>query len=168
MPRVALAALGTILLFSGASMSQTANSSSLPPLVDRELFFGNPEIAAVQLSPDGQYMGFVKPWHGTLNIWAKKTSEPFESAHLLTTEKKRPVSEFFFSRDSKQILYIKDNDGDENFNVYSVSPAASVPAGADAPPSRDLTGVKGSRVQIYSVPKADPDIIYIGLNDRDK
>ena len=134
-------------------MSQTANSSSLPPLVDRELFFGNPEIAAVQLSPDGQYMGFVKPWNGTLNIWAKKTSERFESAHLLTTEKKRPVSEFFFSRDSKQILYIKDNDGDENFNVYTVSPAASVPAGADAPSSRDLTGLKDPAYRSTAFPR---------------
>ena len=149
-------------------MSQTAKSSSLPPLVDRELFFGNPEIAAVHLSPDGQYMAFLRPWNGTLNVWAKKTSEPFTSAHLLTTEKKRPIGGFFFSRDSKQILYVKDNDGDENFNVYSVSPAAPAPAGADAPPSRDLTGVKGVRVQIYSVPRADPDNIYIGLNDRDK
>ena len=40
--------------------------------------------------------------------------------------------------------------------------------GADAPPSRDLTGLKGVRVQLYSAPKNDPDVLYIGLNDRDK
>ncbi|MGC1295622.1 MAG: S9 family peptidase, partial [Alloacidobacterium sp.] len=34
--------------------------------------------------------------------------------------------------------------------------------------SRDLTGLKGVRVFIYEVPKSDPDIVYIGLNDRDK
>ena len=47
-------------------------------------------------------------------------------------------------------------------------PAATAAAGAEAPASRDLTGLKGVRVQLYSVPKNDPDIVYIGLNDRDK
>ena len=31
-----------------------------PPLLDRELFFGNPEIAAAQLSPDGQFVAFLQ------------------------------------------------------------------------------------------------------------
>ena len=39
-----------------------------PPLLDRELFFGNPEIAGAQLSPDGQYVAFLKPWKDTRNI----------------------------------------------------------------------------------------------------
>ena len=39
---------------------------------------------------------------------------------------------------------------------------------ADAPPSRDLTNLKGVRVMLFSAPKTDPDVIYIGLNDRDK
>ena len=28
--------------------------------------------------------------------------------------------------------------------------------------------MKGIRIQIYSLPKNDPDTVYIGLNDRDK
>jgi len=50
------------------------------PLLDRELFFGNPEIAAAQLSPDGQYIAFLKPWKETRNIWVKKTGEPYSAA----------------------------------------------------------------------------------------
>ena len=34
-----------------------AAASGLPPIIDRELIFGNPEIAAPQLSPDGKYSG---------------------------------------------------------------------------------------------------------------
>jgi len=49
-----------------------------------------------------------------------------------------------------------------------VDPAAKPAAGADAPASRDLTGLKGVRVALYDLPKSDPDTIYIGLNDRDK
>src|SRR5947209_1857416 len=145
-----------------------AASTGLPPLIDREIIFGNPEIAGAQISPDGKYLAFLKPWKDTRNVWVKGVDEPFSAARLLTTEAKRPVAGYFWSRDSKYILYIKDNDGDENFNVYTVEPQAKPAAGADAPPSRDMTGVKGSRVMIVNLPKNDPDTIYIGLNDRDK
>lgn len=143
-------------------------STGLPPLIDRELIFGNPEIAAAQISPDGHYIAFLKPWKDTRNVYVKTVDEPFSAAHLLTTESKRPIAGYFWTRDSKYILYVKDNDGDENFNAYAVDPAAKPAAGADAPPSRDLTGLKGVRIMIYDVPKNDPDIVYIGLNDRDK
>ncbi len=163
----------TCVLLAAAAVAcsvaaQPAKTSGLPPLIDRELLFGNPEITAAQLSPDGKYIAFLKPWKDTRNVWVKKTEEPFSAARLLTTETKRPIAGYFWTRDGKYILYVKDNDGDENFNVFSVDPAAAAPAGADAPPSRDLTGLKGVRVQIVDVPKHDPDTIYIGLNDRDK
>jgi len=139
-----------------------------PPLIDRELIFGNPEISAAELSPNGRYLAFEKPWKNTRNIYVKSVDEPFAAARLLTTEAKRPIPGYFWTRDSKYILYVKDNDGDENFNVYAVDASARPAPGADAPPSRDLTGLKAVRVLIVDVPKHDPDIIYIGLNDRDK
>jgi dipeptidyl aminopeptidase/acylaminoacyl peptidase len=147
---------------------KTNAASGLPPLIDRELIFGNPEIAGAQISPNGKYLSFLKPWKDTRNVYVKGVDEPFSAARLMTTEAKRPVAGYFWSRDSKYILYIKDNDGDENFNAYAVDPTAKPAAGADAPASRDLTGLKGVRVQIVDVPKNDPDTIYIGLNDRDK
>ena len=143
-------------------------ASGLPPIIDRELIFGNPEIAAAQLSPDGKYLAFLKPWKDTRNVYVKGVDEPFSAARLLTTESKRPVAGFFWTWDSKSVLYVKDNAGDENYNVYAVDPAAKPAAGADAPASRDLTGLKGVRVFITEVPKSDPDVVYIGLNDRDK
>ena len=139
-----------------------------PPIIDRQLLFGDPEIVGAELSPDGHYLAFLKPWSSTRNVWVKGIDEPFSAARLLSTETKRPIPGFFWTRDSKFILYVKDNDGDENYNVYAVDPAAKPAAGADAPPSRDLTGLKGVRVQIYAAPKNDPDIVYLGLNDRDK
>jgi hypothetical protein len=41
----------------------------LPPLVDREVFFGNPEISGGELSPDGQWVSFIKPLDGIRNVW---------------------------------------------------------------------------------------------------
>jgi dipeptidyl aminopeptidase/acylaminoacyl peptidase len=138
-----------------------------PPVLDRELFFGNPEIAGAQLSPDGQYIAFLKPWKDTRNIYVKKTADPFDKARLLTTETKRPIPALFWTRDSKLILYVKDNDGDENFNVWTVDPAAPNAAGSEAPASRNLTDAKGARAFVYALPKKLPDTIFVGLNDRD-
>ena len=157
-------------IFMLASLVTAAadKASGSPQLIDRDLIFGNPEIAAAELSPDGKYIAFLKPWKDTRNVYVKAVDEPFGAARLLTAETKRPVAGYFWTRDSKYILYAKDNDGDENFNVYAVNPSAKPAAGEDAPPSRDLTGLKSVRVAIFEVPKSEPDIVYIGLNDRDK
>jgi dipeptidyl aminopeptidase/acylaminoacyl peptidase len=160
--------LSTMFLLAPLASTLAAQGSSGPALIDRELFFGNPEITGAQISPDGKYLAFVKPWKDTRNLWVKKTEEPFSSARLLTTETKRPIGSWLWSRDGKYIAYVKDHDGDENFNVYTVDVSEATPAGADAPSSRDLTGLKGVRVQLLSAPKNDSGIFYIGLNDRDK
>ena len=85
----------------------------------------------------------------------------------MTTETARPVGGYLWTRDSKYIVYVKDSGGDENFNAYAVDPADATAPGADAPPSRDLTHLKGVRVMLFSAPKTAPDVLYIGLNDRD-
>lgn len=139
-----------------------------PPLIDRELFFGDPEIAGAQISPDGAYIAFIKPFKGTRNVWVKKTADPFTKAKPVTADTKRPIPAYFWSRDSKYILFVQDQAGDENYNVYAVNPADSPASGQEVPAARNLTDVKGIRVLIYSVPRSEPDAIYVGLNDRDK
>lgn len=155
-------------LFSQVKTNPQNTSTGLPPLIDREIFFGNPEISGAQLSPDGKWIAFIKPWKDTRNLWVKKSEEPFTSARLMSTETKRPLAGFLWTRDSKYLVFAKDNDGDENFNVFAVDPTAPNAPNSEAPAIRDLTGLKGVQVQIYSLPKNDPDTAFIGLNDRDK
>ncbi|MGB3085627.1 MAG: hypothetical protein WBB21_12965, partial [Saprospiraceae bacterium] len=139
----------------------------LPPLIDREIFFGDPEISGGQLSPDGKFMSFIKPFNGTRNIWFKKTDAAFETAKPLTADEKRPITSYFWSRNGKYILYVQDKGGNENFQVYAVSPTEKPEEGKDVPVSRNLTNKENTRVYIYAVPKTLPDVIFIGLNDRD-
>jgi dipeptidyl aminopeptidase/acylaminoacyl peptidase len=139
-----------------------------PPIIDRELFFGDPEIAGAQISPDGAFIAFIKPFKGVRNIWVKKTAEPFDKAKPITADTKRPIPSYFWSRDGKYILFVQDQAGDENYNVYAVNPAEAPASGQDVPAARNLSDAKGIRAMIYSVPRNDTDAIYIGLNDRDK
>ncbi|CAN5592146.1 S9 family peptidase [soil metagenome] len=141
--------------------------AQIPALIDRELFFGNPEIAGATLSPDGKWMMFRKPYKDTLNIYVKGVNESFGLAKLITNETKRPIAGAFWSNDSKYILFTKDNGGDENFNVYAVNPSEKPATGAEVPTARNLTDAKNVRAFIYAVPKSDPDAIYVGLNDRE-
>jgi dipeptidyl aminopeptidase/acylaminoacyl peptidase len=151
----------TLLLFVPLVNAQA------PPLIDRELFFGDPEISGAQISPDGAYIAFIKPFKGTRNIWVKRTADPFASAKPITAETVRPVPAYFWSRDGKYVLFVQDKGGDENYNVYAVNPADNPPSGLEVPAARNLTDAKGARAFIYSVPRTEPDAIYVGLNDRD-
>ena len=138
-----------------------------PPIIDRSAFFGEIQIAGAQISPDGQYLSFLKPYKGTRNIWVKKAGEPFSAARPVSHESTRPIRQYFWSRDSKYILYAQDAGGDENFNVYAIDPTQAAETATGTPPTRALTNFKGVRTMIYAAPKAKPDTLYIGLNDRD-
>jgi len=153
--------LTTLLLLAPAAAQQ-------PPLIDRELFFGDPEISGAQISPDGKYIAFLKPLNKTRNIWVKAADAPFDSAKPITNDTKRPIPGYLWSRDGKFVLYVQDKLGDENYSVYAVNPADAPAAGAEVPAARNLTDLKGVRTMLYDVPRSEPDIVYVGLNDRDK
>jgi dipeptidyl aminopeptidase/acylaminoacyl peptidase len=160
-------AAALMLAVALAIASSATAQNGLPPLIDREIFFGNPEIASAQISPDGKFIAFRKPYKDTMNLWVKRAEEPFDKARLITAETRRPIRNYFWSRDSKYILFVNDFGGDENFNVYAVDPAAAPAAGSEVPATRNLTDMKKVRAQLYDVPRNDPDVIYIGLNNRD-
>lgn len=145
------------------SMMISLASSQLPPLIDREMFFGDPEISGAQISPNGAYITFLKPFKGVRNIWIKTVAEPFEKARPITSDTTRPVTSYFWSRDARLVLYAQDKGGDENYRIYAVDPSAP---GTPVPPARDLTPMAKVRAMIIDVPKHAPGEILIGLNDR--
>ncbi len=146
----------SLLLFSMNTFAQKAK------LIDRELFFGNPEISGAQISPDGQYITFLKEYEGIMNLWIKKNDEPFDKAIPLTNQK-RPMYGYFWTIDSKYILFVKDKDGDENMNIYALNPKSG-----KLPEARNLTPMKEITAQIIMASRKDPNKLVVGINDRDK
>jgi dipeptidyl aminopeptidase/acylaminoacyl peptidase len=133
--------------------------------VDRELYFDDPELAKAELSPDGAFITFIKPYNGVMNVWVKARTDAFSAARPLTADP-RPVSIYLWSRDGKYVLYVQDKGGDENFHLYAVDPRASAGAGG-VPEARDLTPGDKLRVTPIDLPRKTPDTVLIGLNDRD-
>ena len=152
-----------LVMISLQVISQEKNA----PIIDRDIFFGNPEIASGQLSPDGQWISFQKEYNGIMNVWVKKFDEPFEKARPLTNNE-RPLGGYFWTHDSKYILFVKDNKGDENYNIYAVNPKDEAVKETGVPASKNLSPMKDVRVMIYQVSKKDPNIMMVGINDRDK
>ena len=60
-----------IFLFASLGTGKADKAGGPPQLIDRDVIFGNPEIAAAQLSPDGKYIAFLKPWKDTRNVYVK-------------------------------------------------------------------------------------------------
>ncbi|MEM1253374.1 MAG: alpha/beta fold hydrolase [Cyanobacteria bacterium P01_H01_bin.21] len=150
--------------FSGPVAANPAveHQAGLPPLIERELFFANPEITGAQLSPDGQYIAFQKPLDGVINVWVKGIDEPMEAAKPVTADIESPIIIYFWSADGRYILYAQDKDGNENFHIYAADPES-----LDGATTRNLTPIDGVTAQLYAVPKQTPDEIVVGLNDRD-
>ena len=155
-----------LLILCLFSLNYLINMTAQTPILDRDLFFGNPQIAGGQLSPDGKWISFMKEYKGIMNVWVKAFNEPFDKARPLT-DSQRPFNGYFWTDDSKYILYVKDKDGDENSNVFAVNPKEQGVDG-NVPESRNLTPLKDVAAQIFMVSDKDPDKLMVGLNDRDK
>jgi dipeptidyl aminopeptidase/acylaminoacyl peptidase len=153
------------LIGLGLSSMSTATAQD-PPILDRQLFFGNPQISSGSLSPDGKMISFLKAYNGIMNVWVKDFDAPFDQARPIT-DSPRPLYGYSWTEDGKSILYVKDKDGDENLNVFAVDPHETVAEG-QLPESRNLTPMDGVTAQLMHVSQKDPDLLWVGLNNRDE
>jgi len=159
-----------LLLFAGGNVfagdaGKLPYLDQLPPLIDIETFFEDPEMDRARISPDGRFIAFRQKYNGVMNIWVKKKGDGFENARPLTQDE-RPIPGYFWSRDSSIILYVQDRNGDENFNLFTVDPEGeSMDRGV--PESRALTEYEGVQTRVIALPRKKPEYIVVGINDRD-
>ena len=162
-----LTGLFATLLVPGVLAAQdtrkdTRKKQTLPvskPTTPLEQFFDNPQITGGQVSPDGKHLSFLKPYKGKLNVYVRPIAGKAE--RLMTNDTIRPVTSYFWSQDSKQILYVQDKGGNENYAVYGVPLEV-----AGTPAAKNLTPFDKARAVIFAVPRRTPDRILIGINNR--
>jgi dipeptidyl aminopeptidase/acylaminoacyl peptidase len=137
--------------------AQAATGAQVP-LIERAKFFGNPTKAAGRISPDGRWLSWVAPRDGVLNLWVAPLDKP-EQARALTNERGRPIRSSFWSPDSKTLLYVNDQGGDENFRLYGVDVASGT--------QKSYTPFDKTVVQVIGISPKVRDRILVGLNNRD-
>lgn len=127
-----------------------------PPLIPRQVIFGNPEKQLPLLSPDGTRLAYLAPEKDVLNVFVRTLAKQDDSP--LTHETHRPIFLYRWAEDSAHILYLQDSDGDENWHVYSVDLKTKV--------VRDLTPFQGVKAQNLLTSPGHPNEILVGLNLR--
>ena len=155
---IAIAAAAPLSPAIAAPPSATAPDLSKVPLIPRTSLFGNPVKSAGRISPDGKQFAFIAPRDGVMNLWVAPIGD-VAAAKPLTAETKRPIRQYFWSPDSRQLLFINDAGGDENFLLYGVDIATAA--------VRALTPFQKTRVRIVQVSPDVPDRILVGVNNRD-
>jgi dipeptidyl aminopeptidase/acylaminoacyl peptidase len=127
------------------------------PLIPRKVFFGNPDKASVQISPDGAHIAYLAPLDGVLNVWVAPREDP-DAARPVTNDTGRGIRFYTWAYTNKHILYVQDLGGDENWRLYSVD--------LDSGTVKDLTPFEGVQTQIEKISPDHPAEVAIGLNNR--
>ena len=140
---------------TGAAMTTQTLAA---PMIPRSALFGNPTRSAGQISPDGQWLSWLAPKDGVMNIWVAPASDP-AAARAMTSATERPIRQYFWSPDSRAVMYIQDKGGDENFLLYAID----IASGAET----TVTPFENTRVELVGASTTIKDKLLLGINNRD-
>ncbi|MEY3142764.1 MAG: hypothetical protein RLY21_1257 [Planctomycetota bacterium] len=155
----AMGAVTLAVMLAGPSFVAAASlASEPPPVVSREILFGNPERIGARVSPDGSRVAFIAPSEGVLNVWVAPVGD-LAAAKPVTKDTGRGIRMHMWLPSGTHVLYMQDKNGDENFRVYSVDIASGH--------TIDLSPFDGAQAQIAHVSRDFPDSIAIAVNNRD-
>ncbi|MBX3376105.1 MAG: S9 family peptidase [Phycisphaeraceae bacterium] len=186
---------------SGFTQNGPAQARSGAALIPRALLFGNPERARAMLSPDGSTVAYLAPGigkagdekgakspaggvggvggvggDGALNVWVAPVGN-LGAARAVTRDATRGIRQYQWAHTGAHILYLQDQDGDENWHVYSTSlwtgatidltPFTEIPG----PDGRPLVGRGGAPLRpsarLVALSPARPTTALVAVNNRD-
>ncbi len=131
------------------------------PLIPLEKLLGNPAIFSYRISPDGRHASWVAPRDGVLNLWLARDGGEGQPA---SNDRLRGIQHYGWARNSRQLLYIQDQDGDENWNIFAID--------IDSGKTRQLTDQSGGGHAVSATFTASsvrrPDEVVVGLNNREE
>jgi len=127
-------------------------------LISRAVLFGNPDRASVKLSPDGKRISYLAPDDGYMNVFVAP-ADRLEEATAVTHDRVRGIRMYAWAHDNRHLLYMQDDGGDENWNVFVVD--------LETGESRNLTPFKEIAAHISGSSMDYPGEILLSINNRD-
>ena len=153
---------GGLLLAGLGALSPVApllgRAADQPPLIPREVLFGNPEIYGVSLSPDGRRIAYLAPDQGVLNLWVRDLDGD-APPRVLTQQRSRPQRGALWTHDGRYLISSRDTQGDENTVLVRIDSKTGE--------SKDLPPAEGVKAGLVAGDRDVPNEIVVGLNDRD-
>ena len=154
--------IGAAACFTGslAVAGFTRSVRAQAELTARRVFFENPDVANVRLSPDRQWIAYVAPVERVLNLWVAPIERP-TAGQPVTRVTARSVSYFFrWAHTNRHLVFFEDHDGDENWRASSVD----IESGAVVA----LTPQRGVRALVQEKDRRFPKEMLFRHNQRDK
>ncbi|MFH2031483.1 MAG: S9 family peptidase [Bacteroidota bacterium] len=104
--------LSITLLISACKTEEP--EAELIPLKD---FFRNPEKTHFQLSPNGEYIAYLKTWKNRLNLF----TEEIETKKItqVTQCEGRDIPKYYWVSNNK-LVYVKDVEGNDYYSLFAV------------------------------------------------
>ncbi len=149
---IMLIMIGLAVLMTACTNEPKTMTSKKIPLED---FFKNPDKSSYKISPGGKYFSFKAPYENRMNVFVQEIGK--DEALRLTAETDRDIAAYFWPND-EQVLYIKDDGGNENWKLYGVN--------IDGSNLTCYTDFEGVRTEIIDDLEDIPDEVIIGLNKR--
>lgn len=131
--------------------------AELPPLIARDVLFGNPERLNPRLAPDARRIAWLAPDEkNVMQVWVKTVGQDDEQK--MTADRKRGIRNYFWAYDGRTLLYLQDQEGDENFHLHGVD--------LETRNVRDYTPFQGVRASVVEMSPRFPDRLLVQMNLR--
>ena len=120
-------------------------------------FFKTPDESVFRLSPDGQYISYLKPYKGHQNLFIKSLADGKERVATSFTD--YPVREYSWTYHNR-IVFVQDIIALDEFKMYAL----------DVPTmnTRNILSIEKGRIRLLNnSTKEQPDVITISMNKRD-
>ncbi|UCD81870.1 MAG: S9 family peptidase, partial [Desulfobacterales bacterium] len=135
--------------------------ADLPDLIPvRKFFLSGKSNSDYKVSPDGKKLAWFAPKKFRRTILFKTIGE--NDTKAIDTHSRRSIYNHHWLQDSRRLLYMQDQEGNENHHIYLVDTMH---------PNQEpvnLTPFTDTRAGIHQIIRSDPDHILIVHNRRDK
>ena len=122
-----------------------------------EVFFKNPEKTDFQISPNGKFISYLKPYKNRLNVFVQ--SLEMGNVQQITQETNDHISRYFWLNDD-ELLYMKELASGTGEQMFVVN--------REGRNTRDLLSGPRGKIQLISSPRSnDKELLVATLNKQD-
>jgi dipeptidyl aminopeptidase/acylaminoacyl peptidase len=120
-------------------------------------FFKIPEESAFKISPDGNYISYLKAYKGKENLFIRSLADG--SVRIATSFTDYPVRNDYFWTYNNEIVFFRDMVATDEFKLYTLD-IANLEV-------KNIISQQKVRITLLNRNKLQPDIITIQMNKRD-
>jgi dipeptidyl aminopeptidase/acylaminoacyl peptidase len=107
-----------------------------------------------RISPDGTRLAYLAPVNNVLNVWVGTVGG--NDFQPVTNDTERGIRSYFWAADNKNIFYIQDMQGNENWHIYATN--------LETGETHDLTPFDDVQARIVDHDKHFPNELLVAMN----